>query len=453
MYLRHQHKELGNGQSTDIADLGIIDPYDLDDSDEEIIEFFVAMEMMRYYETCSRKQPYYTSKISGHAYVMEILNDLEHPERCCKEFRMEPHVFRNFANLLRELGLMKNTTYITVEESLAIFLLTVGHNEQNRLIAERFQHSKSTISVHLRRTCKAICRLGKELIQPPSFDQPHPYIKRTEKYYPWFKDCIGAIDGTHVSAWVPQQQQIPYKGRKSKCTTNVMAACSFDMHFTFVYVGWEGSAHDSRVLSEAISRPDLQFPHPPTGKYYLVDSGYSNMIGYLTPYSGERYHLNEYCGPHRRFNSKKELFNFTHSCLRNVIERCFGVLKSKFLILGNMPSFDLKMQRYIVMACFITYNFIKKEAHHDVEFERWAREELVYEEEDEDEEDSESEEEEDDEVADLEMTNLRDRIADDMWACYQTYQERSHSMSSVKVCGEPSSPKDSLPDCPLNECG
>jgi hypothetical protein len=30
------------------------------------------------------------------------------------------------------------------------------------------------------------------------------------------------------------------------------------------------------------------------GKYYLVDSGYPNQLGYLTPYKGTKYHLQEY---------------------------------------------------------------------------------------------------------------------------------------------------------------
>ncbi|KAL6343447.1 hypothetical protein AAG906_024812 [Vitis piasezkii] len=31
------------------------------------------------------------------------------------------------------------------------------------------------------------------------------------------------------------------------------------------------SAHDARVFLEALRRPELGFPHPPRGKYYLVD--------------------------------------------------------------------------------------------------------------------------------------------------------------------------------------
>jgi hypothetical protein len=64
------------------------------------------------------------------------------------------------------------------------------------------------------------------------------------------------------------------------------------------------------------------------GKFYLVDSGYPNRQGYLAPYRGTKYHLPEFQqGPMPR--GKKEVFNFAHSSLRNVIERSFGVLKNK----------------------------------------------------------------------------------------------------------------------------
>jgi len=44
-----------------------------------------------------------------------------------------------------------------------------------------------------------------------------------------------------------------------------MAACSFDMQFTFVWAGWEGSAHDTRIFYEAIGNTNIQFPQPPKG--------------------------------------------------------------------------------------------------------------------------------------------------------------------------------------------
>ncbi|KAH1083561.1 hypothetical protein J1N35_023322 [Gossypium stocksii] len=69
-------------------------------------------------------------------------------------------------------------------------------------------------------------------------------IRNDSRYMPHFKDCIDAIDGTHIAAIFPPNEQIPYIGRK--------------------------------------------------GKYYLVDSGYPQMKGYLGPYRGQRYHLPDF---------------------------------------------------------------------------------------------------------------------------------------------------------------
>jgi len=40
-----------------------------------------------------------------------------------------------------------------------------------------------------------------------------------------------------------------------------LAACNFDMKFTYVLTGWEGTTYDSRILKDALSREDsLRIP-------------------------------------------------------------------------------------------------------------------------------------------------------------------------------------------------
>jgi hypothetical protein len=63
------------------------------------------------------------------------------------------------------------------------------------------------------------------------------------------------LDGTHIPAWVPIYMQDRFRGRKHYPTQNVLAAVDFDLRFTYVLAGWEGSAHDSFVLQDALSRP------------------------------------------------------------------------------------------------------------------------------------------------------------------------------------------------------
>jgi hypothetical protein len=58
-----------------------------------------------------------------------------------------------------------------------------------------------------------------------------------------------------------------------------------------------------------------------------VDAGYSIHEGYLPPYRNQRHHLEDF--NQTRVESVQEKFNFHHSSLRNVIERAFGLLKSR----------------------------------------------------------------------------------------------------------------------------
>ncbi|XP_048131248.1 putative nuclease HARBI1 [Rhodamnia argentea] len=188
----------------------------------------------------------------------------------------------------------------------------------------------------------------------------------------YFKGCIGAINGTHINASVPVSKQIPYRGGKVTTTQNVLCVCSFDMKFTFVYAGWEGSANDCRVLSAALETPRLQFPHPPLDKYYVLDSSYAALSGFLTPFKGERYHPNDYRGRGRRPRTARELFNHRHSSLRNVIERSFGALKNRFSILRHMPPFIVRKQARIVIACCALHNYIRDQDKMDKNFSRYG---------------------------------------------------------------------------------
>jgi hypothetical protein len=56
---------------------------------------------------------------------------------------------------------------------------------------------------------------------------------------------------------------------------------------------------------------------------------------------------------------KKEIFNYAHSSLRNVIETAFGVLKIKWRILLQIPCYPGTTQTKIIVACMALHNFIK----------------------------------------------------------------------------------------------
>lgn len=127
-------------------------------------------------------------------------------------------------------------------------------------------------------------------VKLPSEDSPTPpEIRANPKLYPFFKDCDGAIDGSHIAALVPSASVARHHNRKGFVSQNVLAACSFDMLFTYILPGWEGSTSDSQVFEDARRTDFAVCP----GKYFLADAGFPACSFLLVPYRGTRYHLKE----------------------------------------------------------------------------------------------------------------------------------------------------------------
>ncbi|WVZ83542.1 hypothetical protein U9M48_030679 [Paspalum notatum var. saurae] len=272
---------------------------------------------------------------------------------CVNLLRMKRAPFFQLCNLLRARELLSDSINASVEEQVAMFLHVVGHNQRFKVIGLTFRRSVETISRYFHQVLYAVGELRNDIIVPPTTNV-HPRILNSHRWYPYFKDCIGAIDGTHVLARVPLKMQAAFRGRKHTTTQNVLAAVDFDLRFTFVLAGWEGSAHDALILADALERADgLTVPQ---GKFYLVDADYACRPGFLPPYQGTRYYLREFGS--NRPRDQRELFNLRHSSLRVTVERAFGALKNRFRILDNKPFHKYKTQVKLVLACYILHNWI-----------------------------------------------------------------------------------------------
>jgi hypothetical protein len=277
--------------------------------------------------------------------------------------------------LVNSYGLRSSNEMCSIE-ALGMFLWMCGAPQSFRQAKHIFSHSTETISRRFTDVLECVNQLAADIIKPkdPTFAVVHPKI-REHRSWPHFRNCIGAIDGTHIPVIVPSSEQAVHMNRHGYSSQNVMAVCDFDMRFTFVVAGWPGSAHDTRIWRDTLwNKYKDDFPHPPQGKYYLVDSGYPNRKGYLAPYKGQRYHVLEFQNSSQPIGLK-EVFNHAHSSLRNVIERSFGVLKMKWRILLNVPRYSMEKQKKIIIACMALHNFIRDSNSSDEDFDRIASDE------------------------------------------------------------------------------
>ncbi|CAM8952123.1 unnamed protein product [Rhodiola kirilowii] len=328
---------------------------------EEVIEHCkrIALDTLRRSILKPKRQRLRSGGETGNEYMYRVMNT--HPELCHEQLRLSNEQLAHLVDILKSRGYLTDNKFITVTEQVGMCLYVLAKGASYRDVADTFKHSLSTISFYLPKVLLALKKLSFDIIRPHTpFEEVPQKILKSSLYSPFFKDCIGALDGTHIEARISDDKGNQHRGRKGIKTWNVLACCSFDMLFTYVHVGWEGSAHDQTVWIDAITQPQFCFPHPPEGKYYLVDSGYPNTIGYLAPYKEKRvrYHMPTFRHGDRP-TGVYEKFNYRHSSLRTTIERTFGILKRSWKILKVMPQVLEERQNDIITATCTLHNFIR----------------------------------------------------------------------------------------------
>nr|XP_020177363.1 uncharacterized protein LOC109762888 [Aegilops tauschii subsp. strangulata] len=240
-----------------------------------------------------------------------------------------------------------------------MFLHIVRHNQRFRVVHNTFRRSMETISRYFKQVLYVVGELRGEMIRSPT-DRTPTKIHTSPRWYPYFKPYFKSAEVTSCSI---------YRGRKHYTSQNVLAAVDFDLNFTYVLAGWEGSAHDANIVNDIMSRRGGI--NIPDGKFYLEYVGYACRPAVLPPFRKIRHHLNDF--PHRNYpGTPQELFNLKHSSLRVTVEREFGALKNSYRILDQKPFHPYPTKVKLVLACCIIHNWTLQ----------WGIDELVLEEED-----------------------------------------------------------------------
>ncbi|GKD59080.1 putative nuclease HARBI1 [Tanacetum coccineum] len=298
-----------------------------------------------------------------------MLRDLSTNTNCRKTIRMSVDAFKILCQKLENQCGLRPTQQMSVEEQVARFLHIVGNDFRTRYFSWLYRRSVSATRRHFHKVLNAIISLEDQYIKQVTGNIVQKEIQDKPRFYPFFKDYIGAIDGTHVRVRVPNRDAPRYRG------------C----------------------------------------KYYLVDGGLPHRSTLIAPYRGVRYHLKEYSS--RAPQNPQELFNLRHSSLRNSIERAFGVLKKRFSIIRSTqePFYSCDTQVDIFLACCILHNFLL-EVDRDKELEDEVIHEML--------DASHDEEPNGPRDTDNRGEQIRNSIANDMWSDYMLHPNNKINISS-----------------------
>ena len=187
------------------------------DNDEEEFDQLVCVIvvlMHHYYLMFIHKEPCMNSTQTRHKWLIEILGG--NVSRCFNMFRMNSDAFLRLCTDLEDNYGLKSSRRTCGAEMLGMFLYILGQSVGNRSTMERFQHSGETVSRYFDKVLDSVCRMSVDLIKPldPDFITTPKEIYEDSRYMPYFKDCIGAIDGVRIPDSISSEDQIPFIGGK-----------------------------------------------------------------------------------------------------------------------------------------------------------------------------------------------------------------------------------------------
>ena len=136
-------------------------------------------------------------------------------------------------------------------------------------------------------------------VRLPSVEDPPPEaIRLNPKWWPYFQNVLGALDGTHINCSPSAAELHTARNRKGGVTQNCLAAVDFNMRFLFFVSGWDGCVADASMYAHARL---TGFAIPP-GKCYLADAGFGICDALLIPFRNTRYHLAEWARAAQRYS-------------------------------------------------------------------------------------------------------------------------------------------------------
>lgn len=164
-----------------------------------------------------------------------------------------------------------------------------------------------------------------------------------------FPGIVGVIDGTHIAILKPREEEHAYINRKGFHSLNAQIVCDANLKILSLNVNFPGSSHDSFIWRNSQLR---QFVHQQyfmnnfRGTWLIGDSGYPLEPFLMTPFQN--------AAP----GTPEARYNAAFGLARNCIERCIGVLKSRFrcLLRERVARYDPRFVGKLMNVCSALHN-------------------------------------------------------------------------------------------------
>lgn len=277
---------------------------------------------------------------------------------------MTPERFQHLHELVEPYIVKKycrSRATISPRERLCLCLRLLATGDSQSTQSFTFRVGKSTVSKIVKETCEGIWMALKDVyLKAPSKTEDWMKIsKEFEKNWN-FPNCLGALDGKHVSIVCPRNAGSGFYNYKHFHSIVLLAICDAKYCFSMVDVGGFGRDNDASILQESLfGRMFDSGPHafnipPPTNvgssslPYVLV----SDEIFPLKPWLMKPY-------PGRNIDESQRIYNYRLSRARRTIENSFGILAARWRIYRRPIHASVESAEAMVRATICLHNYLQ----------------------------------------------------------------------------------------------
>ena len=259
---------------------------------------------------------------------------------------------------------------VPAAKRLAITLYYLGSTAEYRTVANLFGVSNAFVCLCIKEVSKAIFgKIKKRFLCIPKGDDLMNVMNLYKERW-GFPICAGAIDGTHIAIQAPAENHADYVNRKSYHSIVMQAVVDSQYLFRDVVIGWPGSVHDARVLSNSefynLGLKSQLFDGNVKerilgvniGPVILGDPAYP-LLEWLMKAFPENVNTPNW----------QRHFNYRLSRARMTVENTFGRWKGRFRRFSKRVDMVVQSVTYLVAASCILHNIC--ELRRDDFFQEW----------------------------------------------------------------------------------
>ena len=177
-----------------------------------------------------------------------------------------------------------------------------------------------------------------------------------------FPNCVGAIDGKHVTIKAPGNSGSLFYNYKGTFSLVLLAIADANLKFIYIDVGAYGKNSDGGIfanstLGKAVFENKLNLPAEcilPEAQelgsmpyVFVGDEAFPLLPNLMRPYPG------------RCASEQEQFFNYRLSRARRIVENAFGVLAARWRVFNTRIAVQPDTSKLIVMACCVLHNMLQ----------------------------------------------------------------------------------------------